>query len=456
MCVLLKFIFLRHGLRYDLLDQLVSAKPPISLQSGPDNPEGLPQEGYDYDSVHNRITSAHQPGAWVYNENNELTQWGLGPKQRTLSYDLNGSAIKEEIGNPAKENMDYVYDAQDRLIEVKKSGNSVVKYAYDPMGRRIWRQAGVEITWFLYSNEGLIEKLKSASSAIRTYGWIPNGMWGTASVWQKDLNGIFIANYDHIYTTDALTLAQNGEVKWSAIRESFGKTSVKNGSTTESLMRFPGQWEDSVSGFSQNYFREFVPETGRYLVRDRLGLGGGVNVFSYAEANPHASFDRFGLISEPSFEDQKNPFGLLDDDKIRDYQDFFNIRFPNTIAEARKVFNERIKTKACGMLPATPSKIPGLTNGLEDFDATIGRQEKLGDTSQSIYERRVQIGEFELKTGPILLNWNNRNICPRVDCFGYSTTMFVWENAGQWGLFLFKERKMVMAQWVLMGGHCCE
>jgi hypothetical protein len=103
--------------QYDLLDHLVNAKPPMSLTLGLDNPEGLPQEGYDYDAVHNRVTSVHQPGAWVYNENNELTQWGLGAKQHKLTYDLNGSMVKDELGNPANEVTDYVYDAQDRLIE---------------------------------------------------------------------------------------------------------------------------------------------------------------------------------------------------------------------------------------------------------------------------------------------------------------------------------------------------
>jgi YD repeat-containing protein len=50
--------------------------------------------------------------------------------KRQLTYDANGSTIKEQLGNPVTETTDYVYDAQDRLIEVKKNAVTVAKYAY--------------------------------------------------------------------------------------------------------------------------------------------------------------------------------------------------------------------------------------------------------------------------------------------------------------------------------------
>jgi RHS repeat-associated protein len=281
--------------QYDLLDRLVSAKPPISLQLGVDNPDGLPQEAYNYDAVHNRTTSAHQPGAWLYNENNELTQWGQSPKLHKLTYDLNGSTIKDEAGNPTIQVTDYIYDAQVRLVEVKKEGASLAKYAYDPMGRRIRREAGTETTWFLYSDEGLIEELTAANTVIRTYGWNPDGMWGTDTVWQKDTNGIFIAHNDHLFTTDVLTDSTNGVNSWNAIRESFGKTTVRSGSATNYLMRFPGQWEDQLIGLNQNFRRNYSTSTAFYREFDpSTNLE---NNYSYVAAAPTNSFDHLGLFS---------------------------------------------------------------------------------------------------------------------------------------------------------------
>jgi large repetitive protein len=131
---------------YDDLDRLTRATPPANL--------GLPNEAYTYDGVHNRMSSAHQPGVWTYNDNNELLSWGSGVEKHVITYDQNGSTIKDEIGEPVvSKTTEYVYDAQDRMVEVKENGFSIAKYAYDLMGRRIWRQVGVEITWFLYSDE---------------------------------------------------------------------------------------------------------------------------------------------------------------------------------------------------------------------------------------------------------------------------------------------------------------
>ena len=63
---------------YDKLDRLTDATPPLSLRQSASNPNGLPDEKYHYDGVHNRMSSQHQPGVWVYNDNNELKFWGLG------------------------------------------------------------------------------------------------------------------------------------------------------------------------------------------------------------------------------------------------------------------------------------------------------------------------------------------------------------------------------------------
>jgi len=154
---------------YDALDRLIEAQPPPNLQQVPSS---LPVERFDYDAVHNRQSSGHQPGAWTYNANNEQKAWGSGAEQRTITYDQNGSTTKEVKGEPASETTDYVYDPQDRLIEVKKNNSTVAKYAYDPMGRRIWRQTSSETTWFLYSDEALIGEYTNSGAAIRNEAWL--------------------------------------------------------------------------------------------------------------------------------------------------------------------------------------------------------------------------------------------------------------------------------------------
>jgi RHS repeat-associated protein len=72
----------------------------------------------------------------------------------------------------------------------------------------------------------------------------------------------------------------------------FGKATIvtpaptANQSTTHLALRLPGQYKDAETGLHYNYRRYYDPETGRYLTQDPLGLESGINLFSYAQADP--------------------------------------------------------------------------------------------------------------------------------------------------------------------------
>src|SRR5690606_3364964 len=143
---------------YDILDRLIGATPPESLQLGAANPTGLPIEHYTYDGVHNRKTSAHQPGPWAYNANNELQGYGTGADEETYAYDANGNINGQKTGNPVTPNKtrEFIYNVAERLSEIKDNGATIAEYHYDPMGRRFKKDVSGTITWFLYAEEGLI------------------------------------------------------------------------------------------------------------------------------------------------------------------------------------------------------------------------------------------------------------------------------------------------------------
>jgi hypothetical protein len=51
-----------------------------------------------------------------------------------------------------------------------------------------------------------------------------------------------------------------------------------------------------VSGASlYNYFRDYDPQTGRYVQSDPIGLAGGLNTYAYANLDPLRWIDPFGL-----------------------------------------------------------------------------------------------------------------------------------------------------------------
>jgi RHS repeat-associated protein len=45
------------------------------------------------------------------------------------------------------------------------------------------------------------------------------------------------------------------------------------------------------TGLNYNYFRDYDPQTGRYLESDPIGLDGGINTYAYANGDPLGTFD---------------------------------------------------------------------------------------------------------------------------------------------------------------------
>ena len=279
---------------YDLIDRLTQATPPQSLQQNPATPETdkLPVEAYSYDPVHNRLSSQHQPGPWQYNADNQLQGYGVGIERRTYTYNPNGHTQTEVTGDPAIKTREFIYNAAERLTEIKDNTQTIGQYQYDPMGRRIRKQTSKGTTWFLYADEGLITELDQTGNPTRYYGWKPDGLWGTDPIWLADKQDTtwqaYLYHNDHLWTPQRLTSTQ-GEVQWSGRAEAFGKTATTTNTVDNPLM-FPGQYEDKT-GLHYNYFRDYAPDSGKYVQSDPVGLGFGWNLYSYSTASPIVRFD---------------------------------------------------------------------------------------------------------------------------------------------------------------------
>ena len=99
---------------------------------------------------------------------------------------------------------------------------------------------------------------------------------------------------DHLGTPQVMTDETGNEI-WRAIYDPFGKAMIDDASTVDMNVRFPGQYFDSETGCHYNYFRNYCPDTGRYLTADPIGLKGGFNPYLYADANPLTHVDPLGL-----------------------------------------------------------------------------------------------------------------------------------------------------------------
>jgi RHS repeat-associated protein len=103
---------------------------------------------------------------------------------------------------------------------------------------------------------------------------------------------------DQINTAREITDSA-GVVVWRADTEPFGANpSNENPSGAGAFtynLRFPGQYFDRESGLHYNYFRDYDPQTGRYVQSDPIGLTGGNNTYAYGLGNPVVNTDSYGL-----------------------------------------------------------------------------------------------------------------------------------------------------------------
>src|SRR5207247_1152195 len=69
-------------------------------------------------------------------------------------------------------------------------------------------------------------------------------------------------------------------------------------SNSQSPFRFSTKYQDDESDFLYYGFRFYNPSTGRWLSRDPIEEGGGLNLYCFAYNSPLSWFDRDGLIPD--------------------------------------------------------------------------------------------------------------------------------------------------------------
>jgi RHS repeat-associated protein len=289
---------------------------------------GTDTESFTLDAVANRIAHSQVAGAWIYDANNRLKQIGTGAGTTTYEYDDAGNLIRK--AEPGSKVTRYVYNSANRLEEVKDGASQLIaRYGYDPMGRRIWKEqyrekdgsalSQAKRTYYLYAEEGLIAEAtqpitlnpdQSVSvdgvAAITTqYGPRPGAYFNTGVLFikTKNTNNLeTVAYYHHdrlgtpIQATDRL-----GKIVWAAVYNAFGQAQIVTPSPTmdkptiASNLRLPGQVEDAETGLYYNMFRDYDPQTGRYLQSDPIGLQGGINTYAYVAGDPVNGTDPLGL-----------------------------------------------------------------------------------------------------------------------------------------------------------------
>ncbi len=257
---------------YDALDRLTSASGSYGELS------------FDYDKISNRLskTVGSETHSYGYTDKSFLSDIAIGIETSELKYDANGNTIQ-------KGDLFLGYNEGNRLSSVSQ-GTITASYLYNAKGERVLKNVNGSKKYFIYDIAGQLIAEANESGVTRQYVYF-NGL----PVAQYSSGETYFYHSSHLGTPEFLT-DRNKTIVWEANYSPFGKANVTI-EAVENNIRFPGQYFDSESGLHYNYFRDYDPETGRYIEGDPLGLFDGTNTFGYAQQNPIMLIDPLGLWS---------------------------------------------------------------------------------------------------------------------------------------------------------------
>jgi RHS repeat-associated protein len=285
---------------YDNIYQLLTAKQGTTTK-----------ESYTYDAVGNRLSSVGV-SPYSYNSSNQLTSI----PGTTYTYDNNGNT---KTKTTAAGTTTYTWDYENRLTQVVLPGTGgTVTYKYDPFGRRVQKaftQGGATTTTnYLYDGDNLIEEVDQNGIVLARYTGsservdepLAEVRSGATSYYDQDGLGSVTSLSDPV-----------GGIAESYTFDSFGKLTASSGSVANSF-RYTARDFDPESGLYYYRARYYDPSIGRFLGEDPIGLGSGINRYTYVRNNPITLYDPWGLMDWAYHVNRRNHgWGFLQDAEFR-------------------------------------------------------------------------------------------------------------------------------------------
>jgi RHS repeat-associated protein len=196
----------------------------------------------------------------------------------------------------------WTYNARGRLVSAKLANATVYNYGINGLGQRVSKSGTAVSTGrqiYVYDEAGhLIGEYNNSGTRLWEHvylGDLPVAVIASGG-------GVFPVLSDHLGTPRQVINASK-QVRWKWDNtEPFGANAANQNPANLGVfaynLRFPGQYFDAETGLHYNMFRDFNPQTGRYIESDPVGLDGGLNTYGYVGGNPVSRVDPNGKCPE--------------------------------------------------------------------------------------------------------------------------------------------------------------
>jgi len=209
------------------------------------------------------------------------TDWQRSGEHEGTRYRFNraGNLTRREDGDGL---LELDWDANQRLIASHRRGadgqRRTTRYAYDPLGRRLWKETAGARTAFGWDGDALA--LDAAHGAAREFVYRPETFEPLAMLRGTNTQALHYINDPNGCPVRLIDSA--GHIQWAARHQAWGGIAQLQVKQVDNPLRLQGQYEDGETGLHYNRHRYYAPQIGAFISQDPLGLAAGVNVHDFA------------------------------------------------------------------------------------------------------------------------------------------------------------------------------
>lgn len=179
--------------------------------------------------------------------------------------------------------------------------SSFVSYTYDVMDRRVSRTEGSNTVLFVYDGNQVVADVDENGGLLRSYVW-GAGIDNLLCFTDHTTSNTYYAIKDHLNSIYAF-MNESGSVVESYEYDAWGRMLGIYGADGTELTQsaigsrylWQGREYDSATGLYYFRARWYDPVAGRFVLKDPLGISGGLNQYVFCVNNPVMLCDPSGL-----------------------------------------------------------------------------------------------------------------------------------------------------------------